>query len=94
VRQPVTACEQAFINRLLEVCPDAKVCSKSGNREIAPHTLLSLFWEMADDWAVAARWGQEHPKEKVLIRRNQHKTPVAWNDDSPMPEPGVWVGDV
>jgi hypothetical protein len=63
---------------LLEVCPDAKWYHGGSARRVSAETLLTTFWEMAEDWECAVRWGQQHPNEVALIQPRPRPLPLEW----------------
>ena len=89
-----TPCELAFLNRLRDVCPETKWYYNGIVKPISNETLLSTFWEMAEDWQTAVDWARAHPEDVSHIQPRRHKVAVDWIDQFPTPEAGVWVEDV
>jgi len=54
----LTECEQAFVTYLISVCEDTQ--------SLTPETILDTWWEAADDWVAAVKWGQANPDIKEL----------------------------
>ena len=61
----LSACEQAFVTYLVSVCEDTRLRT-GDNHTLSPETILDTWWEAADDWMEAVKWGQAHPDIKEL----------------------------
>jgi hypothetical protein len=58
----LTPCEIAFADYMMKQSFEAR------QHSVTRETVIAKFPEAFDDWMVAVRWGQAHPKEGVLSR--------------------------